>query len=111
MTQDESGSSPAPRRRRCRPHHCRCAAARAGAGAAALEATLMAEQGRAVWTVRPIEDVERIRVAALLAEGMSIRDIAEETGTPKSTVHRLKKRIEQDAAARPPETAKIEAGQ
>ena len=83
----------------------------AAVAALAFEATLVADEGRAVWTVRPIEDVERIRVAALLAEGMSIRDIAEETGTPKSTVHRLKKRIEQDAAARPPETAKIEAGQ
>ncbi len=42
----------------------------------------MAGEGRAVWTVRPIEDVESIRVAALLGEGMSIRDIAEETGIP-----------------------------
>jgi hypothetical protein len=30
--------------------------------------------------VKPIEDVESARVEALLADGMSIRDIAEETG-------------------------------
>ena len=50
-----------------------------------------------VWTVKPIEDVERTRVAALLADGLSIRDIAEETGIARSTVHRLKRKLERDA--------------
>jgi hypothetical protein len=37
-------------------------------------------------------DVDSARVEALLAEGMSIRDIAEETGIPRPAVHRLKKK-------------------
>ena len=35
-------------------------------------------------------------MAALLADGLSIRDIAEETGIARSTVHRLKKKLERD---------------
>ena len=52
-----------------------------------------------VWTMREIEDLERTRVAELLATGMSVRDIAEEIGISKSGVHRLKRRIEQDQKA------------
>ena len=40
--------------------------------------------------MKEIEDVERARVAALLATGLSVRDIAEELGLSKSAVHRLK---------------------
>ena len=39
----------------------------------------------------------RIRVAALLAAGMSVREIAEEIGATKSAVHRMKQRIEREA--------------
>jgi hypothetical protein len=53
---------------------------------------------RAQWTMKEIEDVERTWVAALLATGMSIREIAEETGLHRSKVHRLKQRIEAEAA-------------
>ena len=82
-----------------------------GAPALPFEATLAAEAGRAVWTVRPIEDVERIRVEALLAEGMSIRDIAEETGISKSTVHRIERKLERDTSNDPGGTAKVEQEQ
>jgi transposase len=37
-------------------------------------------------------DVQAARVQALLADGLSIRDIAEKTGIPRSTVHRIKRR-------------------
>jgi transposase len=43
------------------------------------------------------EEAVRIRVAALLATGMSVREIAEETGTNRSAVHRLKQRLEREA--------------
>ena len=70
--------------------------------------------------MRGVEDAERARVAALAKTGMSIRDIAEETGIHRSTVHRLRRRIVQEAAearagaeetaAAPVETAAGEAG-
>ncbi len=82
-----------------------------GAPALPFEAMLAIEADEAIWTVKPIEDVERIRVAALLADGLSIRDIAEETGISKSTVHRLKKKIEQDTGATWAETGKVELEQ
>jgi putative DNA primase/helicase len=57
----------------------------------------------ALWAIREIEDVNLARVKALLEDGLSLREIAEETGIPKSTVHRLKKMIEAEAAAEPEE--------
>ena len=47
--------------------------------------------------MRDIDDVNLARVRALVEDGMSLRDIADETGIPKSTVHRLKKKIEVEA--------------
>jgi DNA-binding IclR family transcriptional regulator len=38
--------------------------------------------------------VNLARVKALLEDSLSIREIADETGIPKSTVHRLKKQID-----------------
>jgi hypothetical protein len=72
-----------------------------GAPALPFEASLATEADKAVWTVKPIEDVESARVEALLADGMSIRDIAEETGIARSTVHRLKKKLERDTKTGP----------
>jgi len=43
-----------------------------GAPALPFEAMLAAEADKAIWTVKPIEDVERTRVAALLADGLSL---------------------------------------
>jgi len=59
-----------------------------------FEAKMMVVNGATVWTVRDLADANLTRVAGLLHEGMSIRDVADETGLPKSTVHRLKKAAE-----------------
>jgi putative DNA primase/helicase len=45
--------------------------------------------GRAVWTMRRVEDVKRQEAASLQAAGMSLREIAEEMNISKSTVQRL----------------------
>ena len=45
------------------------------------------------------------RVKALHEDGLSVRDIADETGIPKSTVQRLTKKIEFDASAAEKATA------
>jgi putative DNA primase/helicase len=59
-----------------------------------FEARLEMVEGAASWTIREIEDVNLARVKALLEDSLSIREIADETGIPKSTVHRLKKQID-----------------
>jgi transposase len=43
------------------------------------------------------ETVSTKPFAALLAAGMSVREIAEEIGIAKSVVHRLKQKIEREA--------------
>jgi putative DNA primase/helicase len=70
-----------------------------GAHARPFEASLDIHDDKTIWTMREIEDAERARVAALVKTGMSIRDIAQETGIKRSTVHRLKQRIAQEAPA------------
>jgi putative DNA primase/helicase len=65
-----------------------------GDSAKPFEAKLEIRDGMAVWTTRELEDANRARVEALLDDGLSVRDIADETGIPKSTVQRLKKKIE-----------------
>jgi len=65
-----------------------------GDEATPFEAKLEVRDTRAEWTMVTIQDVQRARIAALLEDGLSVRDIADETGIPKSTVHRLKKAIE-----------------
>jgi transposase len=44
-----------------------------------------------------VETVSTKPFAALLAAGMSVREIAEEIGIAKSVVHRLKQKIEREA--------------
>ena len=68
-----------------------------GADAKPFEARLEVRDGAALWTMRDIEDVNLARVAALIDDGLSIRDIADETGIKKSTVHNLKKKIEAES--------------
>lgn len=63
-----------------------------------FEARMEQRNGVFIWTTQEIEDVNKSRVAALLQDDMSVRDIADETGIPKSSVHRLKKAIEAEAA-------------
>jgi hypothetical protein len=61
-----------------------------------FEAQLDLTDGKAAWIVKDAEEAVRMRVAALLAAGMSVREIAEETGATKSAVHRMKQRIERE---------------
>ena len=68
-----------------------------GEHARPFEAWLDLTDGKAAWIVKDAEEAVRIRVAALLAAGMSVREIAEEVGTTKSAVHRIKQRIEREA--------------
>ncbi len=64
-----------------------------------FEAKLEIRDEATLWTLREIEDVNLSRVKALLEDELSIREVADETGIPKSTVHRLKKQIEAEAIA------------
>jgi hypothetical protein len=45
--------------------------------------------GAGGWTMRDLADADMARVVLLTADGMSVRDIAEETGFTKSRVSRL----------------------
>ena len=56
-------------------------------------------RGAYVWTVKELDDVNKSRVATLMEDGLSVRDIAEETGLSKSTVQRLKTQIEVESKA------------
>jgi len=62
-----------------------------------FEARLETGDGKAAWSMKDVEDADRLRVVALLATGMTVREIAEEIGIGKSVVHRLKQRIEREA--------------
>jgi putative DNA primase/helicase len=65
-----------------------------GDAAKPFEAQLEVRDGACFWTLREITDVNETRISELLDDGLSIRDIADETGIPKSTVARIKKKIE-----------------
>jgi putative DNA primase/helicase len=65
-----------------------------------FEAQFELHNESALWTVREIEDVNLARVKALLDDGLTVREIADETGIPRSTVGQLKKQI--DTAQRGP---------
>ena len=75
-----------------------------GEAAKPFEAMLTVRAGSAIWTTRDIEDVHLARVKALSDDGLSVRDIAVETGISKSKVQRLKKKIEADGGGRRAET-------
>ncbi|OLN29860.1 DNA primase [Desulfovibrio sp. DV] len=64
-----------------------------GDDAKPFEAKLMQDGDAMAWACRDIEDVQLETVRQLHAEKMSIRDIAEETGIPKSTVQRMVKKL------------------
>jgi putative DNA primase/helicase len=64
-----------------------------GERAKPFEAKMETRDGTTIWTTRDIEDANQARVKALLDDGLSIRDIADETGIPRSTVHRIKKAV------------------
>ena len=69
-----------------------------GADAAPFEAKLVeAQDGGLAWAWSPLADAQRDRAGTLLRDGLSVRDVAEETGMTKSAVHRLKKRLDREA--------------
>jgi putative DNA primase/helicase len=75
-----------------------------GDEAKAFEAKLeTAAGGGTTWSTRDVADADYARVIALAAEGLSLRDISEETGIPKSTVGRLKKKAVTDGHVFPTE--------
>ena len=43
---------------------------------------------------RSTEDVRLVHIRSLIADGLSMREIAEVTGIPRSTVQRLKRKLE-----------------
>jgi DnaB helicase-like protein/AAA domain-containing protein len=47
----------------------------------------------AAWVMRDIEDALALRAAGLYAEGLSVRDVAEDLGISKSKAHRLKRKM------------------
>ena len=51
-------------------------------------------EGALTWTTKCLEDAEREMVKVLLDEGLSIRQVAEETGLHRSKVARLKKKLQ-----------------
>jgi DNA invertase Pin-like site-specific DNA recombinase len=59
---------------------------------------LVVENDAAQWTTKDLVDVEYQRVIEMLKLGLSLREIAEETSIPKSTVHRMKQRAEAERA-------------
>ena len=62
-----------------------------GEDAKPFEVKLLAGgSGEAIWTVADSEASAKSRARDLLAEGLSVRDVAEETGMSKSAVQRLK---------------------
>ncbi len=71
-----------------------------GADATPFLATLTEDpNGGLTWTTADLADTQRDRAAGLLAEGLSVRDVADDTGLSKSAVHRLKRRLNGDAGA------------
>ncbi len=60
-----------------------------------FETLLTGNQGAVSWTTRDLANADLERVRDLLSEGLSVRDIAEETGISKSKVARLKKSIQE----------------
>ena len=71
-----------------------------GEHARPFEAQLEVRGGKAAWAMKDVEDAVLSRVTALLAAGMSVREIAEEIGATKSSVHRMKQRIEREKKER-----------
>lgn len=65
-----------------------------GEEAQPFEVHLRVEGNALCWDVQELVDAEMEELRRLLAEGLSIRECAEELGVPKSTLHRLKKRME-----------------
>lgn len=64
-----------------------------GPDAQPFEARLETRDGADLWTVKSMEDINEARVAELTAEGLTVREIAEQTSISRSTVSRIQKRL------------------
>jgi putative DNA primase/helicase len=71
-----------------------------GDAAKPFEAQLEVRDGVCFWSLREITDVNEAKITALLDDGLSIREVADETGIPKSTVGRTRKKLEALRGAR-----------
>lgn len=67
-----------------------------GKDALPFEVHLKAENNVLHWDVFEIQEAELEQVKKLMNEGYSIRECAEEMGLSKSTVHRLKKKLDME---------------
>ena len=65
-----------------------------GEDAQPFEVHLRTENDSLHWDVQELADAQAEELKRLLAEGLSLRDCAEEMGLSKSTLHRLKRRLE-----------------
>ena len=52
--------------------------------------------GRAIWSLRDLEDAKALQAAALFGEGLTVRDVAEELGISRSSAGRLRKKCIED---------------
>jgi putative DNA primase/helicase len=76
-----------------------------GNDVAPFEARMDMVDGRTVWTLRDIDDANLDLARELFAEGMSVRDAAEQLGISKSAAHRLKKQVDAERTAETPPAA------
>jgi putative DNA primase/helicase len=71
-----------------------------GADAAPFEAKLIeTAEGGLTWALADLANAQRDRAEALLRDGVTIRDVSDETGMSRSAVHRLKKRMDAEGTA------------
>ena len=64
-----------------------------GEDAKPFEAHLKTDGEQSFWETRPIDDVELETLKVCLEAKMTIREIAEEMGKSKSTIHRMKQKL------------------
>jgi putative DNA primase/helicase len=65
-----------------------------GTDAEPFEVHMRSENGAAVWTMNSIADATEERARELLSDGLSLRQAARQLGIGKSTVERIKRRIQ-----------------
>lgn len=55
---------------------------------------IQAPEGGVTWACVPVQDEREAKVKAMVAEGLSVPDIVDETGLSRATVYRIKKKLE-----------------
>ena len=69
-----------------------------GDDAKPFEAKLEVRDEAAYWTLRDLDVVDMDRIVDLTREGLTCREIADETGIPKSRVNRMQSKARADGA-------------